>query len=474
MALGDFRARCLAALRRRARPLTTVTFRLAFLGGLLFSLTSIGLLEVVRWATLSLLDQRLNAAVDADRQWFQAMFRQGGLAALTAEVAARIESRPGRQRIYLLVDDAGRPVLGNIDVWPSVRRLDAEHFEFNPPALPDELENPARGGVVDLGRQGRLLVARVETERAAFRQVIARTMVGGGIIGLCLGVLLGLIMARHALGRLDAINRLTAATLRGNLAARVALSGSGDEFDQLAGNLNGMMNRIDRLVSAMRGVTRNIAHDLRTPLNRLRTRLESALIGEDLGDAGRAEATLVLAIEDIDNVLATFSAILGIARVEGMAARQGFSQVSMTKLIADAVDLYSPLAEEQGSSLTTEAADRVPAVDGDPQLIFQALVNLIDNALKYGRPGNQVVVSLGRVRDEVRLAVADRGPGIPADQREAVLQPFVRLDASRHTPGIGLGLSLVAAVAEFHQARLELADHQPGLQVVLGFPIAQD
>jgi signal transduction histidine kinase len=223
-----------------------------------------------------------------------------------------------------------------------------------------------------------------------------------------------------------------------------------------------MLDRIDNLMSAMRSVTRNIAHDLRTPLSRLRNRLESA------HPAGADETELAGAIRDVDGIIATFNALLSIARIESRIPRQQFTTVSVDHVLQDVADLYRPLAEEEG--LTMELATEADLfVEGDSHLLFQAIANLVDNAIKHTPSGGSIQLGASSRTDGIHVTVADSGPGIPASQRKAVLQPFTRLDESRRYPGIGLGLSMVAAIVDLHDARLELADNRPGLRAALIF-----
>ncbi|MDR3436880.1 HAMP domain-containing sensor histidine kinase [Telmatospirillum sp.] len=454
------------------RVIATTTFRIAFASGLLFSLTSIGVLSMVRWSTCRLLDERADRAVEAEIDNFEQVFQQAGLETVQREVTERLSSLQARERVYLLGNADGAILAGNLDRWPDAEIHQGKFLVFDPTPWSDDDALQARGAILPLGNTGvRLLVGRLQIERLAFEQVVDRSIALSAGAGLVLGVLIGLFMARRTLSRLDAINRVTATTLRGDLAGRVRLTGSGDEFDQLAGNVNVMMDRIDRLVGAMQGVTRNIAHDLRTPLTRLRNRLEVALIAQCTSQPVAIEQTLTAALGDIDRLLATFAALLSIARIEGRPSGQGVALVPLAKVIDDAVDLYQPLAEDKGLLLTVGCHDADLVVNGDAHLVFQALVNLFDNAVKYCRSGDRITVSATRRDDGVELTVADNGPGIPEARRQDVLEPFVRLDADdRRVPGAGLGLSLVAAVAEFHRATLVLKDNQPGLKVVIGFP----
>jgi len=285
---------------------------------------------------------------------------------------------------------------------------------------------------------------------------------------LVFGLLGGALMSHNMLRRLDAINRASNEIMAGNLTRRVPVSGAADEFDVLAENLNRMLDRIERLLKGLREVTDSVAHDLRTPLNRLRQRLEQSqarmmAAGSDTGEIERA-------IADTDQLIATFNALLLIAETDAGAARGTMSPLDLASVAGDVSELYEPLADEKNVTLTLVAAS-VPTIEGNRSLVAQALANLVDNAIKYTPAGGRVAVSISQSFAGIDLCVADSGPGIPAEDRARVVERFVRLEASRNSPGTGLGLSLVAAVAHFHNAELLLEDSVPhGLKAVLRFP----
>jgi signal transduction histidine kinase len=254
--------------------------------------------------------------------------------------------------------------------------------------------------------------------------------------------------------------------MHGDLAQRVAVSGTGDVFDQLAATLNAMLDQIERLMAGMRQVSDNIAHDLRTPLSRLRTRLEVALL--EPPDSVRYAEVMRETIAEADALLGTFNALLSIAEAEAGARREALQELDLAAVVRSVAELYEPLAEENGAHLAVDAAEAVP-VHGDRHLLAQAAANLVDNALKYA-PGGEVRLTAERHGGEALLTVADRGPGIPADKRDSVFDRFVRLEASRSTPGKGLGLSLVRAVARLHGGAVRLEDNHPGLRAVLALP----
>jgi signal transduction histidine kinase len=302
-------------------------------------------------------------------------------------------------------------------------------------------------------------------------QSLIKQAFGWGLaLTLLLGLVGGFVISRGMLSRVDAINRTTSRIMAGELGERIALSGSRDEFDQLAANLNAMLDQIERLLQGMRQVTDNIAHDLRTPLNRLRSRIEVALMSEL--DRAESRAVLEQTLVDAEAMIGTFNALLEIARAEAGSDRTGFRPVDLTRLCKDLAELYEPFADEK--SVTFEHNCPADAwVRANGHLLAQAVANLLDNAIKYTPAGGRVRLAVERASRRLAITVIDTGPGVPAPERGRVLERFVRLDATRSTPGNGLGLSLVAAVAKLHGAELVLGDNGPGLAVRLELAAAE-
>lgn len=273
------------------------------------------------------------------------------------------------------------------------------------------------------------------------------------------------MLSRSTMRRLEAINETSRRIMGGDLARRIPTRSTDDDFDQLADNLNGMLDTIEQLMEDVRRVTDNVAHDLRTPLSRLRNRLE-----ELKNDAGADKSIVEAALADADGLLATFNALLRIASIESGRRRSAFETISLDDVIRDVTELYEPLAEEKEQHLELKVCGKV-SVRGDRDLLFQAFANLLDNAIKYTPPGGDIRVLLEEGESGPRLRIVDSGPGIPMKSREQVFKRFFRLEESRHTPGNGLGLSLVEAVARLHKANIEL-NGEPGLDVSLAFPKA--
>jgi signal transduction histidine kinase len=331
----------------------------------------------------------------------------------------------------------------------------------------------ARGRVFAVPGDFVLLIAQDVHDRYLTEHMFTTTLPWTVLLILVLGAAGGALMSRNMLRRLDAINRTSGEIIAGDLTRRVPLNGSGDEFDALAENLNRMLDRIERLMKGLREVTDSVAHDLRTPLNRLRNRLEESVARLNASGAPKNElmaGEIERAIAETDQLIGTFNALLLIAETDAGTTRAAMLALDLREVAADVVELYEPLAEEKHLALTLIPAAPV-VIEGNRSLIAQALANLVDNAIKYTPAGGMIRIRAAITGEGVDLSVADSGPGIAPADRPRVTERFVRLEASRNSPGTGLGLSLVAAVAHFHRAELVLEDNVPaGLKAVLRFP----
>ncbi|MEO0879620.1 MAG: HAMP domain-containing sensor histidine kinase, partial [Pseudomonadota bacterium] len=302
-----------------------------------------------------------------------------------------------------------------------------------------------------------VLVARDISDRQQLRERLRGVIAQAALATVLLGILIGLLFARTLLRRVDAVNRTARAVRRGDLTKRVAAFGGGDELDSLAVNLNAMLDQIERLMSGMREVSDNIAHDLRSPLTRIRNRLTDAIEA----DGEEKDRLLKATLADAERMIGTFNALLSIARIESGEGAGVMEPVDVVAIAEELAELYEPAAEEAGFEVAL-VSHPAPPVKGSRALISQAVANMLDNALKYAEGGSHIVISVGRnAAGAVVLSVADDGPGIPKQDRRAVLRRFVRLETSRTTPGSGLGLSLVSAIARAHGAKLSLEDAQP-------------
>jgi signal transduction histidine kinase len=319
-----------------------------------------------------------------------------------------------------------------------------------------------------------MLVGRDLGEQQKFRAVIGRGLIWAVALMIGLALVSWFFVSRRVLKRIDSVSATSRRIMAGDLGGRLEVTGTGDEFDRLAESLNAMLERIEHLLHGLKDVSDNIAHDLKTPLTRLRNRVETTLAGPP--DSAAYRAALEGTIEESDRLIQTFNALLMIARIEAGLPDGAMRAVEIDAVIKDVAELYEPVADEKGIELVVEAGGRI-TLTASRELLGQALANLVDNAIKHaaadtaGAKPTRIIISAARDGDDVVLRVADNGPGIPAADRERALQRFVRLERSRSQPGSGLGLSLAAAVARLHHGDIELSDANPGLAVTLRLPL---
>jgi signal transduction histidine kinase len=433
----------------------------------LFGASVLILLGFIYWSTVTFMGRQTDAIIDAEIEGLSERYGVSGISGLTDLIAERLSRKPAGSSVYLLADDSLQPMVGNLDRWPEATPTTDGWLSFH-------LEDQASSGDVHKARarvfrlQGgfHLLVGRDMHDLEEAQGYIIKALVWGLVVTVVLALVGGSMMSRSMVRRLETINETSREIMQGDLSRRIPTKGSGDDFDQLTDNLNSMLDRIELLMEDVRRVSDNIAHDLRTPLSRLRQHLEMLKMHNSSDEQQRESVEQALA--EADGLLATFNALLRIARIESAARRAGFTDVDLAALAQDVAELYEPLAEDRQQRFTTNVQDAVH-IDGDRDLLFQAVANLIDNAIKYTPVGGEIELILQAPGKGARIIVADNGPGIPAEAREQVLQRFFRLDTSRTTPGSGLGLSLVAAVAKLHRAQLLLSDNGPGLRVMLDF-----
>ena len=454
---------------RKPGFLATSTFRLALLYAVLFGASVIALLGVIYWSADRALERQTSEAIEAEIQALRERYRAAGLGGLTTAIQERAARPRLGNMLYLLATPAGLPLAGNMTAWPRDLHDEAGWLRFGIERRwqTGEVEtSEARARSFEVAGGLRLLVGRDNRDRISLRQLMIEGLAWAVLAMIVLGTGGGLLLSRRLLGRIDAVARVAEQIRSGAVSARVPLAGTGDEFDRLAETLNRMLDEIERLVGSIRSVTVNIAHDLKSPLARLRGRLEMALRSEESVEGRRI--AIERAIEDADGLIATFNALLSMAEAQSGGSAAEMAELDLALLVEDASDLYEPLAEERGLTLTISTEPAV-MVRGNRQLLFQALANLIDNALKYAGRKAAVTIWARAVPEGAELGVADSGPGIPQAERERVLEPFVRLDQSRGTPGSGLGLALVRAIAALHGAELKLEENAPGLRVRLLF-----
>lgn len=426
----------------------------------------------IAWQANALLTARAIEAMSTEIAALREQFQAGGPPRLISAINERV-SEPG-SNLYLLLDATGRKIAGNLPMMPTelADSGQGQVFTYVRTSGGARIEKrlavgepvPVRGGLT-------LVVGRDIEDQRQFARTMGRVALWSvGLLSL-LGVGAGILISRGMLRRIDAVTEASRKIMSGDLSRRVPLSGSGDELDRLSESLNAMLARIEELMLALREVSDNIAHDLKTPLTRLRNRAESAL-RDPAGGAAYRDG-LVKTMEEADDLITTFNALLLIARLEGGAIAESMTSVDPAAIVSDIAELYEPVAEDAGLGLAVWAPSGLSLV-ANRELVSQAIANLVDNAIKYsaagGAPLQPVEVSLRGVGDTIEIAVADRGPGVAPEDRKRALQRFVRLEKSRSQPGAGLGLSLVAAVARLHGGSIRLEDNAPGLRAVLVLP----
>lgn len=451
--------------------LKTSTFRLAAIYLLVFALSVGSILAYVFWNTAGLLERQTDATIRAEVQALADQYRLLGLRGIVDTVQRRSAERGGG--VYLIADSLGRRVAGNLESVPPqvIDETGWIDFPLDIQIGPNKQRRSARAFHTDLKDNYELIVGRDVQELRQFGDIIRRTLYWALGIALVLGLGGGLLTSRNFLRRVDAITDASRAIMGGNLSSRMPVKGTGDELDKLSRSLNEMLDQIERLMTGMKEVSSNVAHDLKTPLTRLRARVESALRSNSKAEY---RAALDKTIEESDRLLQTFNALLSIARAEAGQNKEMLQAIDAREIVEGVAELYEPIAEEDGGTLHVKAAAGLNVL-ADRQLLSQALSNLVDNALKYGVTGENPKPHIeieGKLEEgNVVILVADKGAGIAAEDRTRVLDRFVRLDESRSKPGNGLGLSLVAGVMKLHGGTLLLEDNTPGLRAKLVLPL---
>lgn len=454
-----------------SRLLRTTAIRVALRYAVLYALlTGLGL-GVLYWATSRYVDAQISAGLENELAVLTRIDREQDRGRLLEIINSQPVIDPENRRYFLLVSPKGEKLAGDLKGWPPRLRTDkrVRNIWIEDELIPHQLQD--QDGfwpmvATDLPDGSRLLIAQSVRQAEDLQEFILSAM--GMILLIIVGLtlMLGWRMGRQMLSRVDQINDTARHILQGDLSKRVASSGRNDEFDELAMHLNRMLSHIEKLVNGMREVTDNVAHDLRQPLTRLRNRLDVTLL--EARDTEDYKAVIEDAVEDVEGMIKTFNALLEIAQAEAGSYRGEWQTIDLSALAGDIGALYKDLAEEGRQSLDLSIEPGV-CIQGNRHLLGQAISNLLENATKYAGPNACITLQVRQDQKHAVLAVCDSGPGIPTAQRQRVLQRFVRLDSARSTPGNGLGLSLVAAVAQLHGADLKLDDNEPGLCVVLSF-----
>lgn len=460
----------------------TSTVRLTATFILIFSLFAILLLAFITWQSSVLIQRQQADDIDREVRVFQRIDANQGVRAL-AFALERISRAPG-PGVYYLGDASGQYLLGNVTdipanvlIEPGIHSFDYERANpFIDPPDENAPPRPEKSGFavvrsVELSNGMRLVVGRDVVERRGFSAIIVQSFLFG-VLGIILfSIIAGGVTARRVLKRIDTIRDTSTKIMSGNLSERVPVTRRNDEFDGLATNLNAMLDRIEQLLQGLKQVTDNVAHDLKTPLTRLRNQAESAL-RDGADDEARRQA-LETTIAESDRLIQTFNALLMIARAEAGAPSGALSDVDVSAVVADVAELYGPVAEDEGIEVETAIVAGVH-LHANRELIGQAMVNLLENAVKYAKPEGEgqgrITVGLRQHDGRVLIEVADNGPGIAEEDRKRVLERFVRLEKSRSEPGSGLGLSLVDAVTRLHGGTFRIEDNAPGVRAVIDLP----
>ena len=455
--------------------LRTTTFRLTLAYLTIFALFSAFLLGFFALNTRRLITEQITSTVNAEISGLSEQYDQGGIRRLVAVVDVR-SHRPGSS-LYLVTTPSGEGLAGNVaSLAPgTLDKTGWAETAYRRLGEAEVTEHHALVRVFELSGGFRLLVGRDLEERERLFDIVAVAGRWSVAIMVVLGLAGGFFVSRGVLRRVDAMSDTARTIMAGDLSGRLPVKGSGDELDRLADNVNAMLERIEALLHGFKEVSDNVAHDLKTPLTRLRNRCEAAL--RSARSDSEYRAALETTIEESDELIRTFDALLMIARAESGEAGSGMVACDAAEIARDVSELYEPLAEENGLTLKVEAPG--PAlIKAHRELISQALANLIDNAIKYAASGadkglanpGEIFVMAGVEGDHVSVSVRDNGPGIAESERSRVVERFVRLEQSRSKPGSGLGLSLVAAVARLHGGELQLRDNAPGLNATLVLP----
>ena len=456
--------------------LRTTAFKLTLVYLGIFILFAASLLGYFALNTRRLITEQITATVNGEVNGLSEQYGQGGLRRLVIVVDVR-SRRPGSS-LYLVTTPSGEGLAGNVgSLQPGV--LDRPGWletNYHRLEAPEGAEHRALVRVVQLPGGFHLLVGRDLEERERLFGIVVNAGQWSLALVIVLGLVGGFFVSRRILSRIDAMTGTAQTIMAGDLSGRLPVAGTGDELDRLADNVNAMLERIEALMRGLKEVSDNIAHDLKTPLTRLRNRCEQALRGAT-GEASY-RAALESTIAESDDLIRTFDALLMIARAESGQARENMTEFDASEIARDVGELYEPVADEKGIALKVDAT-AAALVRGNRELVSQALANLIDNAIKYAGPNGKVngvpaeiVVKAANDGERIMLSVADRGPGIADADRSRVVERFVRLEQSRSEPGSGLGLSLASAVARLHGGELKLEDNQPGLRTTIALPRA--
>jgi signal transduction histidine kinase len=451
-----------------AKTLSSTTFKQALIAIGTFGVIASGIFSYVYFSASSYVRGRTDRAIMAEYIDLHDTYERAGRDGVVAAIRQRMTDKSFADNLYVLAGPSLSMLAGNLEEWPRAATATLGWTEFRASDPAAEIANVrlvrATTGILPNG--DRLLVGRDISDIDSFTGHIRTAVISIVALIFALAGVVSILVTRRTVGRIEQINATSRAIMQSGLDKRIPLRGSNDEWDRVAENLNSMLDRIETLMGEVKQVSDNVAHDLRTPLTRMRGRLETAFHGSRIAEDD--QALIGDTIADLDAVLRIFTSITRIAQIETKARKGAFRTVNLVEIASEVVELYDAAAEQDGTRLAL-TGDREVLVTGDRDLLFDAIANLVDNAIKHGRAGGQVLVGGENLNGDAVVWIADDGPGIPADQHQRVFKRFYRLEQSRYAPGNGLGLSLVAAVANLHGARIEMLDNAPGLKFKLWF-----
>ena len=452
-----------------AKTLRSSTLRLALIWIGIFGTAVAALLGYVYWSTASYMLRQSDEAIAIELAVLQEAYASGGREQLMAAIAERMSDGGFESGIYLLADPSGVPLAGNLAAWPASLKGSSGWGDFSAPEWKsDAARQPLMRATFETLPDGtRLLVGEDIADLDQVTERINTALILTALLIVAVAAAAAATITRRTVGRIESINATSRAIMQSGLSERIPLRGTKDEWDELATNLNSMLERIETLMGEVKQFTDNVAHELRTPITRLRGRLEKSY--NSLHDGDAQKAMIGDTIADLDSVQRIFSSLTRISQIEATDRTAAFRTIDLAEVVREVVELFDAAAEEKGGQLKTVGDQRV-LVTGDRDLLFDAVANLVDNAIKHGPEAGRVTVDVRQSDAGAAIAVSDEGPGIPGDETRNVFKRFYRLERSRRTPGNGLGLSLVAAVARLHGAQIETLDNAPGLTIRLGFP----
>ena len=432
---------------------------------------------VIYWSSFQYRLEQIDTTIEEELESLEETYRNAKVPYYLIVQHRVLHLMPTDPMLFLLSDNEGNRIAGNLSQMPGVEPNDDGQIEFPlkgyGPTGQDS--HPVRAHLRQISQHHQLLVGRNIHDLEGLEARFFLLLAWGIAITIVLAIAGALLFSRIVASRLATVNSTCRVVMAGNLTQRIQPDHSGDQFDKLAVNFNEMLDRVETLMTGIKSVSDNIAHDLRTPLTRLKNRLSQALEASENSDDGGAISRQMIegSIKEADSLLVTCTALLRIARIEASNSKHTFTRFDPRNVLDDVIELYEPMAEEKSISISRQYCNSKYEIHADRNLIFQAFANLIDNGIKYAPKNTNLDISINQNSSKVDIVVADKGPGIPKEFHEKVVQRLFRMDSSRSTPGSGLGLSLVYAVAGLHKSNLRLEDNKPGLRVKLDFDMAK-